>query len=66
MLRKLGVDGKAVMIDVTLDDKLVKSVRNIEGVQFVASNAVRARDVANADRVVATRSAIEKLQEALG
>jgi len=66
MLRKLGIDGKAVLIDVTLDDKLAKSVRNIVGVQFVASNAVRARDVANAERVVATKSAMEKLQEALG
>src|SRR6185436_12699377 len=46
MLRKLGVDGKAVVIDVTLDDKLAKSVRNIAGVSFVASARVRARDVA--------------------
>jgi large subunit ribosomal protein L4 len=65
MLKKLGVEGKAVIIDVKPDEKLVKSVRNIAGVTMVASSRVTARDVANADRVVATRSALEKLQVAL-
>jgi len=36
------------------------------GVNFVASRHVSARDVANADRVVITSAAFEKLQEALG
>ena len=65
MLKKLGVSGKAVIIDVTPDDKLAKSVRNIPGVSLVASGKVMAREVMNAERVVATRSAVEKLQEAL-
>ena len=65
MLRRLGVDGRAVIIDVKLDEKLEKSIRNIAGISFVASSRVRARDVANADRVVATKDAFEKLQEAL-
>jgi large subunit ribosomal protein L4 len=65
MLRKLGVEGKAVIIDVSPDDKLVKSVRNIAGVTIVASARVTARDVMNADRVVATKNALERLQDAL-
>ena len=65
MLKKLGVSGKAVIIDVTPDDKLARSVRNIPGVSLVASGKVMAREVMNAERVVATRSAVEKLQEAL-
>jgi large subunit ribosomal protein L4 len=65
MLKRLGVEGKAVIIDVTLDDKLARSVRNIAGVSMLSSGRVTARDVMNADRVVATRSALEKLQEAL-
>jgi large subunit ribosomal protein L4 len=65
MLKTLGVDGKAVLIDVVPDDKLAQSVRNIPGIEVRASGRVSARDVANADRVVATRNAIEKLQEAL-
>jgi large subunit ribosomal protein L4 len=66
MLKALGVDGKAVLIDVTPDEKLSRSVQNMPGIALVASGRLSARDVANADRVVATRGAIEKLQEALG
>ena len=66
MLKTLGVDGKAVLIDVTPDEKLSRSVQNVPGIAFRASGRVSARDIANADRVVATRGAIEKLQEALG
>jgi len=65
MLKRLGVDGKAVLIDTALDEKLAKSVRNIEGVEFVASAKVNARSVMNASKVVATRGALEKLQEVL-
>jgi large subunit ribosomal protein L4 len=65
-LKRLGVTGKAVVIDVALDDNFAKSVRNLPGVQAVPSSRVTARDVMNAGHIVATRSAIEKLQEALG
>ena len=65
MLKRLGVDGKAVLIDTALDEKLVKSVRNIAGIEFVASGKVNARSVMDASKVVATRGAIEKLQEVL-
>lgn len=66
MLQRLGVDGKTLLVDVTPEDKLALSVRNLEGVQLVASNRVSARDVMNTRRVVVTRAAIEKLQDVLG
>jgi large subunit ribosomal protein L4 len=66
MLRRLGVDGKALLVDVKPEDKLSLSVRNIEGVRVLATNRVSARDIVNSRRVVLTRAAIEKLQEALG
>jgi large subunit ribosomal protein L4 len=65
MLKRLGVAGKAVLIDVALDEKLAKSVRNIVDVEFVMSARVNARDVMNASKVIATRVALEKLQEVL-
>jgi large subunit ribosomal protein L4 len=65
MLRRLGVTGKAVLVDTAVDEKLSRSVRNMPGVSLVASRALTARSVVDAERVVATRSAIEKLQEAL-
>ena len=65
LLRRLGVSGKAVLLDVAPDEKLARSVRNIPGIVLLPSGRVRARDVMNAERVVATRSALEKLQESL-
>jgi large subunit ribosomal protein L4 len=66
MLRTLGVDGKALLVDVKPEDKLSLSVRNLEGVKILPSNRISARDVMNTRRVVLTRAALEKLQEALG
>src|ERR671913_834611 len=66
MLRTLGVEGKALLVDVKPEDKLSLSVRNIEGVRLLPSNRISARDVMNTRRVVLTRAALEKLQEALG
>ena len=66
MLRRLGIDGKALLVDVKPEDKLTLSVRNIEGIKLLASNRVSARDVMNTRRVVLTQAALEKLQEALG
>jgi large subunit ribosomal protein L4 len=65
MLKRLGITGKAVIIDVALDEKLHRSVRNLAGVSMVPSARVTAREVMHAERVVATQQAIEKLQEAL-
>jgi large subunit ribosomal protein L4 len=65
MLKRLGVDGKTVLIDVAPDEGLGRSVRNITGVALVRTAALTARDVADATRVVATRAAVEKLQEVL-
>jgi large subunit ribosomal protein L4 len=66
MLQRLGVSGKTLLVDVKPEDRLALSVRNIEGVQLLASNRISARDVMNTKRVVLTRAALEKLQEALG
>jgi large subunit ribosomal protein L4 len=65
MLKKLGVDGKAILIDVKPDQNLARSVRNLPGIHLVPSARVTARDVMNAGRVVTTKSALEQLQEVL-
>ena len=71
MLKRLGVDGgkkpsKVLLVDVKPEDKLALSMRNIDGVRLLPSNRISARDVMNTRRVVVTRAALEKLQEALG
>ena len=65
MLERLGVIGKAVLVDTAVDEKLARSVRNLPGVALVQSARLTAREVMNADRVVATRAALEKLEAAL-
>lgn len=65
LLRRLGIEGKALLVDVRPEEKLVLSVRNIEGVRLLPSNRISARDVMDTRRVVFTHAAIEKLQEAL-
>ena len=72
LLQRLGVERGAkrtrtvLLVDVKPEDKLSLSVRNIEGVRILPSNRVSARDIVNSRRLVLTRAAIEKLQEALG
>ena len=71
MLKRLGVNGgkkasKVLLVDVKPEEKLSLSMRNIEGVRVLPSNRVSARDVMDTRRVVVTRAALEKLQEALG
>jgi len=65
LLRRIGVTGKAVLVDVTVNENLSRSVRNLPGVTFVPSARLTARDVIHAGQVVTTRGALEKLQEAL-
>jgi len=66
MFRRLGVSGKAVVIDVKPDEKFVMAARNIDGIELVSAARVTARDIMDTAHVVATREAIEKLQESLG
>ena len=66
MLKTIGVNGKALLVDVQLDDNLVLSLRNIPGVKFLQSSRITARDVMDTTKVVLTQSAVEKLQSALG
>jgi len=65
MLKALGASGRAVIVDVALDETFARAVRNIPGVSVRASSRVNARDVMGAERVVATRRALERLQETL-
>ena len=66
LLKRLGATGKTLLIDVRPDEAFALSARNIAGVKLVASSRVTARDVVDTTRIVATKDAIEKLQEALG
>jgi large subunit ribosomal protein L4 len=65
MLKKLGATGKTLIIDVAAQEDFALSARNITGLSLVAPSRVTARDVMDTSKIIATREAIEKLQEAL-
>jgi large subunit ribosomal protein L4 len=66
LLKRLGASGPTLVVDVQPDENFAASARNIAGVKVVASGRLTARDVAYGGRVVATRAALERLQEVLG
>jgi large subunit ribosomal protein L4 len=66
LLRRLGANGKTLVIDVAPDEGFARAARNLTGVRLVAITRVSARDVMDTTRVIATRAAMEKLQELLG
>jgi len=65
MFKALGVSGKTLVIDVKHDEGFTQTARNIAGVRLVPSSRVTARDIMDTDHVIATREALEKLQESL-
>jgi large subunit ribosomal protein L4 len=66
MFKTLGASGKTLVIDVKHDEGFTQTARNIAGVRLVPSSRVTARDIMDTDHVIATRAALEKLQESLG
>ncbi|MEX1129534.1 MAG: 50S ribosomal protein L4 [Vicinamibacterales bacterium] len=65
LLGRLGVRGKTLVIDVTPDEGFALSARNIPGVKVVQSARVTARDIMDTAHIIATKDALEKLQETL-
>jgi large subunit ribosomal protein L4 len=65
LLRRLGARGKTLLVDVKLDENFRLSARNIAGVSLVPSGRLTARDVMDTSRIIATRAAVERLQEVL-
>ena len=66
ILQRLGASGKTLVIDVRPDDNAQRSTRNLANVRLVPSGRLTARDVMDTKRIIATRAAVERLQEVLG
>ena len=63
LLKRLGADGKALLIDVQPEREARHGRAQSSRRAVLASARVDARDVMNASRVIATKAAVEKLQE---
>ena len=65
MLKRLGAQGKTLVVDVQPQEAFALTARNIAGVRLVPSMRLTARDIMDSTRVIATREAMEKLQALL-
>ena len=66
LLDRLGAQGKTLLVDVKPDDNLVLSARNVGAVRVLATARLTARDVVDTAQMIATKAAVERLQEVLG
>jgi len=66
MLVRFGAVRSALVVDVKPADTLLRAVRNIPGTVCLESGRLKARDVIRAQRIIATKAAVERLQEVLG
>ena len=63
LLNKIEAYGKTLLVLDEITEEIRKSSRNIPGVELRLSPAISVRDILNADKIVMTRGAVEKLQE---
>lgn len=63
MLKALGADRKALILMPEKDDKLIKSARNIPGVQTALVNTLNVYDILNCDKFIVVKDAVAKLEE---
>jgi len=66
MLARYGAKGTALVVDVKPAETLARALRNIPGTHCLPSGRLTARDVMYAKRIIATKAAVERLQEVLG
>ena len=62
-LDAVKVDGKALVVTEGVKENIVKSARNIPGVQTTISTILSTYDILNADAFIVEKSALEKIEE---
>ena len=65
VLSNLSVDTKTLVVTDVLDEKVALSARNIPGVTVVAADGLNVLDVVSHNKLILTKSAVEKVEEVL-
>lgn len=63
MLTAVGAGKKSLIVLASNDEKVVKSLSNIEGVKTANANTINVYDILNADTFIVARDAATKLEE---
>ncbi|EHL76510.1 MULTISPECIES: 50S ribosomal protein L4 [Bacillus] len=65
VLKNLSVDTKALVVTDGSNENVVLSARNIPGVTVIDTNGINVLDVLGHDKLIMTKSAVEKVEEVL-
>ena len=63
MLSAVGSERKALIVLPSVDEKVIKSARNIEGVKTAQVNELNVYDILNADKLIIAKEALTKIEE---
>ena len=63
MLTAVGLEKKALIVLPSVDEKVIKSARNIKGVKTAQVNELNVYDILNADKLVIAKDALAKIEE---
>ena len=63
MLKAIGSEKKALIVLPTVDEKVIKSARNIAGVKTAQVNELNVYDILNADKLIIAKDALAKIEE---
>ena len=63
MLSAVGSERKALIVLPEVDEKVIKSARNIAGVKTAQVNELNVYDILNADKLIIAKDAITKIEE---
>ena len=62
-LNKIGVEGKALVVTEAVDEKVVKSARNIEGVSTTFASILSPYQILTSGKLVVDKAALAKIEE---
>ncbi len=63
MLKAVGSEKKALIVLPEVDEKVIKSARNIRGVKTAQVNELNVYDILNADKLIIAKDALTKIEE---
>lgn len=66
ILKDLSLEKKSLFVTADLDENVALSARNIPGITVLTANGINVLDLLGHDKVVFTKSAVEKVEEVLG
>ena len=63
MLKAIGAEKKSLIVLDSVDNKVIKSIANIEGAKTTQVNTLNVYDILNCNKFVIVKGAVEKLEE---